>query len=555
MKRNFLFLILTLFIGNLSVSAAKESQGISYYKAGFPLVAKPLLINELTADVSTKAETCFYLGNIYFSENKNDSAEIYFKKGIVTGDDNVLSTIGLSMLKIKSNQKEADLDIQNVLKLRSAKKNQDFIIAAANAYLVNGLIDQAVIYQDKAKEIKSKYAPLAVLEGDIQLAKKDVGNACSNYELAILYDPNCKEAYVKYARAYKNVNTTLAIEKLNQLKLKEPSFLLVDKELADIYYSNNEFDKAATFYESYLKSGNSNAQDLVKYAMTLFLNHKFAESLEIANKGLQKEPRNPAFNRLAMYNNTDLKQYDEAIKSADLLFNKSDKADFTYLDYRYYGMALHETKQIPLAIEQYKKAIDADSSHVELWKDISDMYTDINDFDNAISSYNKYVSALPEDKKTSDMYYDLGKMYYSVGSSAAKDTISKGGKTENFVLLKKNALLKADSIFAKVITMEPTNYRGYRMRALANLALDPDATQGLANPYYEKTLAIVEAKNDQRYNPIIIESERYLGYYYYQKKDYTQAKVYFNKVLVIEPTNDIALKVIAGIDKILKGKK
>jgi len=41
MKRNFLFLILTLFIVNLSVLASKESQGISYYNAGFPLVAKP----------------------------------------------------------------------------------------------------------------------------------------------------------------------------------------------------------------------------------------------------------------------------------------------------------------------------------------------------------------------------------------------------------------------------------------------------------------------------------------------------------------------------------
>jgi tetratricopeptide (TPR) repeat protein len=555
MKRNFLFLILTLFIVNLSVLASKESQGISYYNAGFPLVAKPLLINELTTDVSTKAETCFYLGNIYFSENKIDSAEIYFKKGMVDKDDNVLSTIGLAMLKIKTNQKEADLEIQNVLKLRSAKKNQDFIIAAANAYLVNGQIDQAVIYQDKAKDIKTKYAPLAVLEGDIELAKKDVGNACSNYELAILYDPNCKEAYVKYARAYKNVNTTLAIEKPNQLKLKEPTFLLVDKELADIYYSNNEFDKAAQFYASYLKSGNSNAQDLVKYAMTLFLNHDFANSLKIANDGLQKEPRNPAFNRLAMYNNTDLKQYDEAIKSADSFFNKSDKPDFTYLDYRYYGMALRQTKQIPLAIEQYKKAIDADSSHVELWKDISDMYTDINDFDNAIVSYNKYVSTLSEDKKTSDMYYDLGKMYYSVGSSTAKDTLSKGKTDDNIVLLKKNALLKADSVFAKVITMEPTNYRGYRMRALTNFALDPESTQGLAKPFYEQTLTIVVAKNDVRYNPIIIESERYLGYYYYLKKEYTESKVHFNKILAIEPTNEFALKAIAGIDKLIKGKK
>jgi len=552
MKRNFLFLVLTLFVVNLSVFSALEDQGLSYYKAGFPLVAKPLLLSEYTTDVTTRAITCYYLGTIYFSENKLDSAEIYFKKGFVDKDDNVLNSIGLAMLKIKANPKEAETEITTVLKLRSAKKNPDCFIAASNAYLANGLVDQAVVYSEKAKDIKSKYAPLAILMGDIELAKKNVGNACSNYELAILYDPNCKEAYVKYARAYKNVNTTLAIDMLNRLKVKEPSFLLVDKELADIYYSSNEFDKAAALYDSYLKSGNSNAQDLIKYAMTLFFNHDFTKSLQIANDGLQKEPRNPAFNRLAMYNNTDLKQYDAAIKSADRLFNQSDKPDFSYLDYRYYGQALSQTKQYDLAIVQYKKAIESDSSHVELWKDISDMYISKNEYTNAITSYNNYLNSLTDDKKTSDVYYDLGKLYYSYGTST--DSVSKG-KTDSIALVRKNALIKADSIFAKVVSLEPTNYRGYRWRALTNFSLDPETTQGLAKPFYEQTLTIVEAKADVRYNQVIIECSRYLGYYYYLKKDYTQSKVYWNKILTIEPTNDIANKAIAGIDKAQKGKK
>lgn len=552
MKRNFLFLILTLFVVNLSVFSALEDQGLAYYKAGFPLVAKSLLISEYSTDQSTRPITCFYLGNIYFSENKLDSAEIYFKKGLVDKDENVLNTIGLAMLKIKTNPKDADTEIQTVLKSRSSRKNPDYFIAAANAYLVNGLIDQAVIYQDKAKDIKSKYAPLAILMGDIELAKKNVGNACSDYELAILYDANCKEAYVKYARAYRNVNSTLAIDMLNRLKTKEPTFLLVDKELADIYYMNNQFDKAAALYDSYLKSGNSNAQDLIKYAMTLFFNHDFPKSLQIANEGLQKEPRNPAFNRLAMYNNTDLKKYDDAIKSADRLFNQSDKADFTYLDYRYYGKALSETKQYDLAIEQYKKALDSDSSHVELWKDISDMYVNKNDYTNAISSFNTYLNSLKGDKLTSDVYYDLGKLYYSYGTST--DSVSKT-KVDSVVALKKNALIKADSIFAKVITLEPTNYRAYRMRAVTNFSLDPETTQGLAKPFYEQTLSIVEEKADPRYNPIIIECSRYLGYYYYLKKDYTQSKVYWNKILKLDPTNEIASKAIAGIDKAEKGKK
>lgn len=46
--------------------------------------------------------------------------------------------------------------------------------------------------------------------------------------------------------------------------------------------------------------------DLTKYSFALFLNHDFEKSLQIALMGLQKNPRDAAFNRLAMYNYTDL---------------------------------------------------------------------------------------------------------------------------------------------------------------------------------------------------------------------------------------------------------
>lgn len=546
MKRNFLFLILTTVIAlNLSAAEAKgEAQGIAYYKAGFPQVAKPLLLNEYATDSSTRSETCFYLGNIYFGENKPDSAAIYFKKGMDVNSTDVLNTIGLAMLQIKSNPKEADLAIQNVLKLKNNKKNQDYLIAAAHAYLVNGLIDQAAAYQDKAKSIKIRYAALAVLTGDIELARKNLGQACSNYELAILYDENCKEAYIKYARAYRNVNTPLAIDMLNRLKQKDPSFLLVDKELADIYYSTNVFDKAAELYGNYLKSGNSNAEDLTKYAMTIFLNKDYAKSLEVAKLGLQKAPRNPAFNRLAMYNNVALEKYDEAIKYADLFFNKSDNPDISYYDYTYYGQALRSTKQYDLAIEQFKKALKLDSTQVGFWKDISDMYSEKPDYPNAILYYSIYLKALTKEQKSPEVIMNLGRLYYSYGTG---DGVTKE--------IKKNTLLKADSLFAEVATLEPTGYRGNFFRARTNFALDPENTTDIAKTFYDMTLTLVEAKADVRYNPVILECTRFLGAYYFQKKEYLQSKLYWNKILVLDPKNELALKVIEGIDKALKGKK
>lgn len=542
MKRNLLFLLFSVLI--LSSVFAKDSEGINYYKSGFQDVAKPILIKEYRSDSLNRAITCFYLGNIYFQENKTDSATFYFNKGLNDGAASFLNATGLAMIKMKTDVPGAEADIKNILKGRGNNKNEEILIAISRAYLANKLYDKAISYKDMAMERNSKSSSVSVLMGDIMLAKGDIGAACSNYELAILYDANCKEAYIKYARAYKNANPKLSISMLERLQLKEPNYLLVDRELADIYYSQNNFDQAAKFYGIYLKTGNASVQDLTRYALILFLNKEFAKSLDIVKLGLQKEPRNPALNRLAMWNNIDLKIYDEGLKSADLFFNQSDKPEFTYLDYRYYGQALRETKQYDLAIVQFQKALQMDSTKVELWKDISDMYNDKSDYKSAIQSYNKYESKLSEDKKTPDVIMDLGKLYYQLGTDSTTNPMEK-----------KEAFVKADSIFAKVASLEPDNYRGNFWRARTNSTLDPESTKGLAKPYYEETAKLIETKNDPRYNPILIECYSYLGYYSLLQKDYPTSLSYWNKIITIDPNNATASKAITGIQKVLKAKK
>ena len=542
MKRNFLFIFFAVIAA--TISAAEPAQGIAYYKAGFPQVAKPLLLKEYATDTLTRSETCFYLGNIYFGENKADSAAIYFKKGLIGKQVNVLNTIGLAMLKVKTNPKEADTDIQAVLKLSTSKRNSDYFIAAANAYLFNGEIDQASVYMEKAKNIKVKYASLAVLAGDIELARKDVGKACGNYELAISYDDKCKEAYIKYARAYKNVNTPLAIEMLNNLKLKEPKFLLAEKELGDIYYANNDFAKATESYDKYLKSGNTSISDFTKYASSVFYSKEYAKSLEISLLGLDKAPRNPVFNRLAMYNSVELGKFDDAIKYADLFFNKSDKPEISYYDYTYYGQALRSTKKFDLAIEQFRNAYTLDSTQNGFLKDISDMYNEKEDYKNSISAYQIYLKSIPEQKMTSELIVKLGRLYLTYGNSPNITAADK-----------KTALMNADTVFAKVAIMEPNGYRANYYRAQTNFFMDPDLTAGLAKPYYESTLAFCEAKADIRFNKVIVECANYLASYYFQKKDYQQSKLYWNKILVVDPKNDKAIKSIEWIDKALKVKK
>lgn len=543
MSKKRLFILTTIACLGLSINV-QAGQGILFYKAGFPQVAKPLLINELQTEPKTKAQTCFYLGNIYFGENKPDSAGIYFKLGLTADPLYAHNAIGLVMLNMKKDTKATDAEIKKILKVKKNKKDVEVYLNLGYAYLYNGLDEKAKVYQKKAKDLKTKNAGIYVLLGDI-LAKQNLGEACINYEQAIMLDENNKEAYIKYARAYKTVNTKLAIEKLLVLKQKDPTFTLVDRELGDVYYISNDFEKAAKYYETYLQSGNSDIQDLTKYTMTLFLNHDFKKSLEVANIGLQKAPRNPALNRLAMYNNVDLKQSEAAVKAADLFFNHSDSPEFTYLDYRYYGQALRDSKQIALATEQYTKALTYDTTKVELWKDISDMYNENNDYPNAITAYNKYLNSLADDAKTADIIIALGKLYYSLGN----DSIATAE-------VKKASLLKADSIFAKIATMEPEGYRGDFWRARANSALDPETNLGLAKPFYEKTASLIESKEDAaRFNSVLTECYSYLGYYTLLQKDNTKSIEYWNKILKINPNNTTAKKAIEGITNPKKGKK
>lgn len=542
MKRKFLILSLYLVGGAMTMglhaaTAPSNGQGISYYRAGFASVAKPLLLTEISTDPERKAETCYNLGKIYFEEGRVDSAAFYFNKGAEADAMNSLNAVGLVMLKLKADPAAAELEFKNILKQKQNKKNIDIYLAIANAYLANTMLDEAVNYQDKAKALKPKYAPVYVTMGDIELAKKNVGEACRNYEQAIYFDDQCKEAYIKYARAYKSVNTPLAIEKLNVLKQKDPAFLLTSRELADIYFSTNDFKKAAEAYEAYLQSGNSSVIDLTKYAFILFLSQQYQKSLDVTKMGLAKEPLNPVFNRLVMYNNVELNRPADAIAAADIFFNKSKNPEFTYLDYRYYGQAFRDNKQIELAIPQYEKAAQVDSTKIELWKDIADMNSKLEKYPKALEATMKYMHSLPIDKLNADVYMDLGRNYYFYASSNDNTLTPE---------LKKSLYMKADSAFAVAASKED-NYRGNFWRARANFGLDPETTQGLAKPYYEQTASYLEAKADTRYNSVLIECYRYLGFYYLQANDLTLSSSYWNKILAIDPSNDTAKKGIAGI--------
>ncbi|WP_044653979.1 tetratricopeptide repeat protein [Bacteroides congonensis] len=458
---------------------------------------------------------------------------------------------GVAKLKetIQTNPAQAAEEAEHLIKGKN-KKNVELLVAVGEAYLDAGKLTEAQEYAALARKADGKSPMASVLEGDIAVKQKNAGLASQKYEEAIYFDPKCADAYLKYADIYKSASASLAIEKLEQLKALEPSNTAVDKKLAEIYYLKNDFSKAADAYSRFAMGPTATEEDLVKYAFALFLNHDFAKSLEVANMGLRKNPRHAAFNRLAMYNYTDLKRFDEAIKAADIFFNECDKADYSYLDYMYYGHLLEDLKKYDDAVVQYEKAVEMEPTKTELYKNISAAYEQKNDYKKAIGAYHKYYSSLDKEKQTPDLQFQFGRLYYGAGTQPDSLTIT--------VDERKQALASADSVFQAIAVAAPDSYLGNFWRARANSALDPETTLGLAKPFYEEVATLLESKNDPHYNAALIECYSYLGYYYLlaienpalkaeAKANKDTSRDYWSKILAIDPTNATAKRALDGI--------
>ena len=138
--------------------------------------------------------------------------------------------------------------------------------------------------------------------------------------------------------------------------------------------------------------------------------------------------------------------------------------------------------------------------------------------------------------------FELGRLYYDEGTSTDSVKVT--------LEMRQNALIQADTIFAQIAEVAPDNYIGNFWRARTNSARDPETTQGLAKPYYEKVAEMLLAKNDPRYNSQLLECYRYLGYYYMLQTDYPTSKEYWNKILAINPEDAMAKTALKGIEEL-----
>ena len=431
---------------------------------------------------------------------------------------------------IKDNPDAAEDAFDELLKGKN-KKNVSLLVAIGKAYLDNGKMDAAKEYAERARKVDSKNGESYVLQGDIALSVKDVGTAC-------------------YANAYIGVNPQLSVNMLLKLKEKHPTEIRVDRELANAYYQMGSYGKAKQVFDEYMQKGNPDVQDYSRYSMLLYLNKDYAQSLDMVNKGLAMEADNHLLKRLKMYDLYETKAYTEGIQASDVFFADPNNPDYVYMDYLYRGRLYAANNEVDKAMVEFDKAMKADekSEHPEIAKEASEAQQKAQNYPEAIRFYELYLDGMKDKAEVTDLFM-FGRLYYM---AAGAMTPTPGDSTTNQsvaavdTIQRKAYLMEADTIFAQVAERVPDNYLGNFWRARTNAMLDPETTMGLAKPYYEKALAILE-QNPKASKNVLIECESYLGYYYFLKEEYEQSKVYWEKILAIDPENPTAKQAMEGL--------
>mgnify|MGYP003176944278 FL=1 len=443
-----------------------------------------------------------------------------------------VETITKVVVDNKSNPAAIEDQVKDFVK--ENKKNAEALAGLGRAFLeikdTASAREYATMALDRGKDNKGK-ALASILLGDLAaLSSNEGGGAASYYNQAIHFDPTNPTGYIKYAAVYRKVDPEGAVAKLEELRSVDPSYP-VDAEAAHFFYGANKFDKAIEYYGK-VDLNQLKENYLTEYATAALLMADSKKSLEVSLFGVNKNPRDAAMNRITFYNYTDLKDYKNALKYADALFNKSDSAKISARDHQYYGYALMGDSAYDKAIEQFKSALELNAELNDVRKQLSDAYIAKGDFTNGLAYYDEYLSKI--EKPSVPDLDGLAQLYMQ--QAASVDSLGTD---------KINAFKKADEIYGRIATESPSNkLYATMMRARINSQLDPETTQGLAKPYYEEYAQLAQTEHAD--NPkLLIEPYLYLGYYYIVKEDNATAKTYYEKVIAIDPQNPTATQALS----------
>jgi cytochrome c-type biogenesis protein CcmH/NrfG len=516
--------------------------------------AKSMLKSNLQAKPGN-GKAAFLLGNIYLKQNIEDSAKIFFQKGLTGTEGAKFNYIGLGQIDLDNNNLAAAQANFGQATKDLKKKDIEEYIYIAKAYMNSDKPNYKLALEtlNIAKAINPLDANVQLALGDAFYGDKNQNEAYAAYRNAFQTDPSLIRAkmqlgvLLKGAKAY-----TEAVKAYDNVVATNPEYGPVYRELAETYYywGNNEprkyteyIQKALPYYEKYMSLTDYSLTSRMRHADFLILakDYKALEAEANAMKELDKV--NPRILRYLGYSAYENGNVEVALKSLqDFIANPSNKViarDHMYLGLTKLKKANNtETKTIdPILFEagvaDIKKSVEME---ITMTNDLSELGKKLYEqklFKEAAAIYEIATSNVNSKNYLLDNFYLGNSLYYN---NTKKDVV-KVNPIE---------LQKADVAFGKVIENSPTTQDAYIFRARANNLME---NEPMTIKYYEDYVRVVTEKGPEEVTKSklkIIESYNNLGANY-ANTDKAKAKEYFNKTLAIDPTNTYAIESLKSL--------
>jgi tetratricopeptide (TPR) repeat protein len=517
--------------------------------------AKTMLKNSIQAKADN-GRADFLLGNIYLKQNLEDSAKIYFQKGLSASDGARLNTIGLGQIDLENgNSAAAQAKFDQVIKELKKKDIEEYTYIA-QAYMNTSKPDYkaAINLLTKAQLTNPNDANVKLVLGDAYYGDKSQNDAYASYRDAYAIDNTLIRAkmqlgvLLKGAKAY-----TEAVKSFDEVLALNPNYGPVFRELAETYYlwANNKpstytenIAKALSNYEKYMSLTDYSLPSRMRHADFLILAKDY-KALEAEANAMQKLDKvNPRILRYLGYSAYQNGNFDAAIKAltdyTSASTNKVIAGDYYFLGLAKVAKSVAadgktvDPATLALGLADLKKALGIDSVIANGLNEVGKKY-----FTQKLYSIASSIFELAITNPDSRNYLE-DNVYY--GLSVLTENRGKEAKDINAV-----AFQNAEKSMDTVIAATPNYQEAYLYKARINSALDKDDIMAAT---YQKYLDIVLAKGDAevaKNKTKVTESYNSIAAFY-ANTDKTKAQEYFAKTLALDPTNEYATKSLESLN-------
>ncbi len=475
----------------------------------------------------------YYLGEMAYHDEKSDSAAWFYNKAREANPDSYFAHVGNGTIQLDKNMKsEADKSFGKALRAAGDKEKAFVHSLIGEAYLTSRFpnYDKAIQAFTEARDLDTKNAKAFVQLGDAYLAKGQVGDALSSYELASNKDKNNPEILMKIARAYyKNNISDVATEQLEGVIQLFPDYAPAYKDLYQIYFAKGQFSKVTPLLEKYVSLVGNDVEQRARLVKFLTFQAKdYKRAIQEAYTVLEQDPHYYPMHRWLAWAYFEEGDFQKSFEMSGLFFKHAGNRPIYASDYEYYAKAASKIGNVEAAVTNYKKVLELDSTRTEVHDFIAKAYYENKNWQEAEKAY---VTKIASGKTTNQDWYYLGMAQYQQNKNA-----------------------EADSTFAKLTEKQPTYATGWMMRARANNRLDPDRVNYLAKPFYEKYIELASA-DPEKYKKQLVEAYNFIGYYASQHEDLPGAIVWYEKSVALDPANEEAVGALKQLKEITGGKK